>query len=432
MTRTPFAILAAALLTGLAVTIGCQRSAEPPEDRVEEADEGPAEPLAPASAEDREALAEGGNRFAVALYRKVAAEAKGDVFLSPYSISAALAMTCAGARTETAAQMAKVLGIDGLGERVHPAHADLAWRLKGDGKEGRPEFRVANSLWGQKGLPFEGDFLKLTKTHYGAGLREVDFIDDREAARATINQWVAGRTRDKIPELLRMEDLAENTRLVLTNAIYFKGLWRNPFTKANTKPEPFWASAEKSADVPTMRRSVEAMFHEGDGFKAVALPYGRGPVGMILVVPDARDGLAVVERKLTAEAVRGWFAHQPASEVDLRMPVFKSKGRFQLADTLKGMGMERPFSNDADFSGMVSPSEVKLKISKVIHEAVIEVNEEGTEAAAATAVLMGAITVSEPRRPPRRVELRADRPFLHLIVDHTDGTILFLGRYTGP
>ncbi len=429
MPRTLWMLLAVALPVGLAVTLGCQ---PPPADATAAPvrDEAPPDPPAPAPEADRKALAEGSNRFALELYKAIAAEQKGNVFLSPYSISAALAMTYAGARGDTAAQMAKVLGIDNLGERVHPAHADLARRLKGDGAKGRPEFHIANSLWGQKGLPFERDFLKLTKAHYGAGLREVDYIADCEAARAEINKWVSEQTRDMIPNLLAKEDVPAQTKLILVNAIYFKGLWATPFQVANTKPAPFWTTPDTSADVPTMRQSIVTSFHEGKDFKAVSLPCGNGPFGMVVVVPDARDGVQAIERKLTPDAIRSWFTHDPAAEVDLHLPVFKSKAQFKLGRTLIGLGMKRAFANDADFSGIAPRTALRLAISEVIHEAVVEVNEEGTKAAAATAVVM-----YEPVRPPvrpRQVTLRADRPFLYLIVDHTDGTILLLGRYTGP
>ena len=386
MKRTSWTGPVAVLLVALAVTVGCQSPPDPEarttgkveeKDKVEE--KGDAEPPVPVPPADAKALAEANNRFGIGLYRKLAADWTGDVFLSPYSISAALAMTYAGARGETAAQMATVLGIDKLGDRVHPAHAGLAGRLRGDGKDGRPEFHVANALWGQKGLPFERDFLTLTKRHYGAGLREADYVADHEAARGAINKWVGEQTRDMIPQLIHAGEVTEDTRLVLVNAIYFKGLWATPFVKANTKPEPFWKSADKSVDVPTMHQSLEVSFHEGDGFKVVRLPYGDGSVGMVLVVPDARDGLPAVERKLTAKAVRGWFAKRTTAHVDLSLPQFKSKARFKLARTLADLGMRRPFGigGKADFSGITTATD--LAISEVVHEAVVEVNEEGTK-----------------------------------------------------
>ena len=398
------------LLTGVAVTIlsaavGCASPAAVPEA-------------------DAKALVEGGNAFAIDLYKRLAVE-KGNVVCSPYSVSAALAMTYAGARGDTAAEMAKVLGFAGLGDRVHPAQADLAARLKGDSAKGQPEFNVANALWGQRGYGFKADFLTLTQAHYGAGLREVDYLRDTEGARRTINGWVGDQTKGKIPELIPSGVLTIDTRLVLTNAIYFKGSWLNEFMTKETTDDKFRATATETVPVRMMHQHRSAAYFEGDGVKVVRLPYQGKAKSMLVVVPDEVAGLAAVEGKLTAEQVAKWRAGLHEGDVNLQLPKFKATGKARLGETLKAMGMPLAFiDGKADFTGMTDRE--RLHIGAVIHEAVVEVDEQGTVAAAATAVEMRATSA------PRSVTIRADRPFLFLIVDDATQAILFVGRVAKP
>ena len=371
-------------------------------------------------AADAKALVEGGNAFAIDLYKKLAA-APGNVVCSPYSVSAALAMTYAGARGDTAAEMAKVMHIAGLAERVHPAHADLAWRLKGDPAKGQPEFSVSNTLWGQRRSGFRPEFLTLTRTHYGSGLREVDYIGDTEGARKTINGWVGDQTKGKIPELLPPEILTRATRLVLTNAIYFKGSWLHEFDPKLTTDDKFHPTPLETVPVRMMNRRGPMSVHEGDGVQVVRLPYRGEAKSMLLVVPDAATDLAAVEGKLTAEQVQQWRTGLHEADVTLQLPKFKATGKARLDTVLKEMEMPLAFlDGTADFTGMTEWE--RLHIGAVLHEAFVEVDEQGTVAAAATAVVMfgdGA---------PRVVTVRADRPFLFLIVDDTTRAILFVGR----
>ena len=372
---------------------------------------------------DAKALVEGGNAFAIDLYKKLAAE-PGNVVCSPYSVSAALAMTYGGARGDTAAEMAKVLGFTALGERVHPAQADLARRLKGDGAKGQPEFNVANALWGQRDYGFKPEFLKLTQAHYGAGLREVDYVGNTEGARKTINAWVGDQTKGKIPELIPDGVLSIDTRLVLTNAIYFKGSWLDEFVSKETTDDKFRVSATESVPVRMMHQHKSAAFYAGDGVKVARLPYQGKAKSMLVVVPDAVEGLAAVEGKLTGEQVAKWRAGLREGDVDLQLPKFKATGKSRLGDTLKALGMPIAFNRaKADFTGMIDQ---RLFIGAVIHEAVVEVDEKGTVAAAATAVEM----FGDGAR--QSVTIRADRPFLFLIVDDTTQAILFVGRVAKP
>ena len=373
---------------------------------------------------DAKAVVEGGNRFAIDLYKKLATE-KGNVVCSPYSVSAALTMTYAGARGETAAEMAKVLHIAGLAERVHPAHADLAWRLKGDPAQAQPEFHVANALWGQRDYGFRPEFLSLTRSHYGAGLREVDYIDDTEGARRTINGWVGDQTKGKIPELFPTPPpkiLDGMTRLVLTNAIYFKGSWRDEFDPKLTADDKFHPTPLETVPVRMMNRHGPMSLYEGGGVQVVRLPYRGDAKSMLLVVPDAATDLATVEGKLTAEQVQRWRAGLYEADVKLQLPKFKATGKARLDTALKAMGMLLAFiDGKADFGGMTNPPD--LHIGAVMHEAVVEVDEQGTVATAATAVIM--VTKSAFLRV---VTVRADRPFLFLLGDDVTGAILFVGR----
>ena len=385
------------------------------------------EPPPPAVPEaDAKALVEGGNRFAIDLYKKLAAE-PGNVVCSPYSVSAALAMTYAGARGETATEMAKVLHLAGLAERVHPAHADLAWRLKGDPAKGQPEFNVANALWGQRGLDFRPEFLTLTRSHYGAGLREVDYVADTEAARRTINGWVGDQTKGKIPELIPPNILTRATRLTLTNAIYFKGAWRNEFDPKLTADDKFHPTPLESVPVRMMNRRGSMSLHEGDGVQVLRLPYRGEAKSLLLVVPGEATNLTAIEGKLTADQVQRWRAGLHEANVKLQLPKLKAMQKSKLADTLKAMGMPLAFINgQADFSGMTDQE--RLYIRAVIHEAVVEVDEEGTVATAATAVVVTVATVSAPPPPRRTITVRADRPYLFLLVDDVTQAILFVGR----
>ncbi len=385
----------------------------------------PAAPEPPAvPPADAKALVEGGNAFAIDLYKRLAAE-PGNVACSPYSVSAALAMTYAGARGDTAVEMATVLGFTALGERVHPAQAHLAWRLKGDGTKGLPEFHVANALWGQRGYGFRPEFLTLTQANYAAGLREVDYVADTEGSRKTINGWVGDQTKGKIPELIPGGVLSGDTRLVLTNAIYFKGAWLNEFLTKDTTDGKFHVTPTETVPARLMSRTAPAAFFEGDGVKVVRLPYRGDTKSMLLVIPDDLTGLTAVEAKLTAEQVAKWRAGLHKGEVMLTLPKFKVTGKSRLGEALEQMGMPSAFDEaKADFTGMTERE--KLFIGAVIHEAVVEVDEQGTVAAAATGATVTA------RSLPRVVEIRADRPFLFLIVEDATQAILFAGRVAKP
>jgi len=380
---------------------------------------------AAAGAEDakEKALVEGNNAFALELYGKLRA-GEGNLFFSPYSISSALAMTYAGARGNTAAEMAKTLRFAIEDKDIHPAFAALQGRLNAPGKKGY-ELVVANALWGEKGYGFLDDFLKLTQQHYGAGLTELDFVAAAEQARGTINAWVQKQTRDKIKDLIKPGVITDLTRLVLTNAIYFKGKWAEQFDKSATQEAPFSVTETEKVTAPMMSLKGDFGYMGDDSLQALEMPYAGGELSMLVLLPKSPAGLAEIEKSLTPKSLAGWILALRTQEVQVCLPRFKMTGEFSLAETLRSMGMSEAFTDKADFSGMDGKRD--LVISAVVHKAFVDVNEEGTEAAAATGVIIGSISVKPP--PP---VFRADHPFLFLIRHEPTGAILFLGRVADP
>ena len=390
----------------------------------------PKAPAPPAS--QPSAVAEANNAFAADLYGKLAGDG-GNLFFSPNSIETALVMTAAGARGNTADEMAKVLHVPAGQVDQHKAFGaflkDLNAEKGADGKPRQFQLSVANALWGQKGFTFLPDFLELVKDNYGAGLSDLDFKADTEGARKTINAWVEKETRDKIKDLLKPGILTADTRLVLTNAIYFKGKWTNPFEKAGTKEEPFHLGGGKDVKAPLMNREGKYGYKETADYQAVRLPYAGNELSMVVILPKKVDGLAAVEKTVTAEVLNKDLANMAREEVVLALPKFKMTREFGLGDTLAGMGMKDAFSaGAANFSGMNGKKD--LFISAVVHKAFVDVNEEGTEAAAATAVGISATSVMIEPNPPK--VFRADHPFLFLIRHDASGAVLFMGRVADP
>jgi len=384
-----------------------------------------------------ESIVQGNNNFAVRLYQKLRkAKQNGNLFFSPYSISTALAMTSAGARGKTETQMAEVLGFPTfLPEQAHipaksgPVLNDTEFHsafgaiikdLNQRGEKGAYELVIANALWGQKGYGFLEQFLSLVKTNYGGHLNEADFIAAAETARKTINTWVEQKTKNKIKELITKGVLDRLTRLVLTNAIYFKGNWAGRFKEANTKDAPFALGNGKKIDVPMMNQKADFGYMETDTFQGLELPYVDDELSMIIFLPGQNCSLANLEQSLTNENLSNWLNQLHKREVTVFIPKFKMTSQFSLAETLKSMGMTDAFSARADFSGMTGKKD--FCISAVIHKAYVE----GTEAAAATAVVMKTTAVMRP------LVFRADRPFLFLIRDNLTGSILFIGRVMNP
>ncbi len=379
---------------------------------------------------DQTAVVEGDNAFAVALYAQLRSR-DGNLFFSPQSISTALAMAYAGARGDTASEMAKTLHFTLPPERLHPAMGALLSNL--NTAHNGYQLRVADALWAQRDYMFRDDFLKLTKRDYGAGFNPVDFKGAPEAARLTINQWVEQKTDNKIANLLQPGVLNSMTKMVLTNAIYFKGDWQTPFEKAWTEEDDFHLSPARNVKAPLMHLSQGFDYFDSGTFQVLEIPYESGDLSMIVFLPREIGGLPALEESLTASQMKQWLAQlHPVPEVILTLPKFKMTRQFSLEGTLGAMGMPQAFdANAADFSGMTGNRE--LFISAVIHKAYINVDEKGTEAAAATAVVMEKATAMPPRfQPPPPPVFRADHPFIFLIRDNHSGGILFMGRVTDP
>jgi serpin B len=358
--------------------------------------------------------------FGCDLFARLRSKA-GNLFFSPLSIETALAMTSVGARGETLAEMTKVLHIPAGGQS---AVGDLLRSLQ-PGPQAKYELSIANALWMQHGMAFRQEFLAETNRHYEAATHSVDF-GQTEQARQTINHWVEQKTKDKIKDLFAPGTLSAECRLVLTNAIYFKGKWADPFNKNFTRDEPFHVTGEKTVQAPLMRRRGQFRYFAGEGVQAVDLPYAGNHISMLVILPAAVDGLPALEKDLTAERVHGWVGKLASKPGEVLLPRFKTTDEFDLTATLQDMGMRRAFTAAADFSGM-SPE--PLMISKVVHKAFVETNEEGSEAAAATGVAMVRASVRVQDEP---FKFRADRPFLFAIRDTTTGTPLFVGRVANP
>jgi serpin B len=363
------------------------------------------------------------NAFACDLYARLAQE-PANLFFSPYSLSTGLAMTYAGARGETAAQMAKTLHLSLARDQLDPAIQSLVRHINGGGGSRPFELAVANALWAQRGLTYEADFLERLEQYYGAGLQLLDFRADPEAARRAINTWVEQRTRAKIRELLAAGVVTRETELVLTNAVYFKGRWRHPFAKRLTEEGDFFRAEADKTRAPLMHQTARLPYSEGPDFQALELPYVGDELSLLVLLPKGRAGLPALERELrTALTVR-----TAPREVDVTLPRFRLTAKFKLNDALSALGMPLAFSGAADFSGMNGRG--GIAISAVIHEAFVDVDEEGTEAAAATGVVVARALAKRPPSPP--VIFRADHPFLVAIREVKTGCILFLGRVTSP
>lgn len=373
------------------------------------------------------------NRFAFDLYGRVR-EGSGNVAVSPASVSIALAMTWGGARGDTAVEMKRVLHFDGPADAVGAAAGRLAAELQ---SPSRPVvLRVANRLFGEKTFRFEAPFLATTKSAFGAGLEPVDFKGAPEKARGVINDWVEAQTERRIQALVPPGGVTGETRLALVNAIYFLGDWQEPFTREATRPEAFRLTAAKSVEVPTMHSVRSQRFVAADEVKALSLPYAGGSLSMLLLLPDAADGLSALESALTAEKVDALVRALAPVKVVVSLPKFEVNPAesLRLAAVLKSMGMPLAFDRQkADFTGIANPSDLRdrLCIGDVFHKAFVKVDEKGTEAAAATAVVMMRAGSAAPK-PETLAEFKADHPFLFLIRDEATGLVLFMGRVADP
>ncbi len=359
--------------------------------------------------------------FSLKLYGKLAG-GKGNLAVSPYSIEEALALALAGAKGETAKEIARVLyNSDSPSTRS----SVLRSALKQYSADGQVEINIANALWLQKSYRFLDDYLKTAQDAFQAELRYGDFVKAAESARLEINAWVSAVTKTKIPELIPAGMLDAATRLVVVNAIYFKADWKEAFNVQATQEQDFWKGDAEKIRVPMMSQSDEFRYYESDAAQLLELPYMGEKVAMLLLLPKGKDGLARLEQSLNASSLSQSIDKLQSQKVLVKLPRFKAEAKAQLGDILKSLGMRAAFSRAADFSGMDGTRD--LSISEVIHQAVVETDEKGTVAAAATAIAVRAASIPKP--PPQFI---ADHPFIYFIVDTASRNILFMGRVDDP
>jgi serpin B len=374
-----------------------------------------------------ETLVQANTAFALDLYCTLAAKESGNLIFSPYSISLAFSLAYAGARSQTEAEMQDVLHFLEQ-DAHHPAINTLDQRLKDLGGAGQPEgvtgdpfqLHIANAAWGQQGYPFMEGYLEVLARYYGAGLRVVDFSADPEGSRQAINRWVEEQTSQRIQNLMQNGSITPDTRLVLANAIYFKASWLHMFNPERTREGNFTLLDGSTVRIPLMSQVERLQYTQGHGFQAAFLPYLGAPVEMLVILPT-EGSFEEFEDSLDPTLLEAIAASDDAYLVSLTMPRFDFESALDLKELLAGMGLESPFGPQADFSGMGDG----LFISHAIHKADIKVNEEGTEAAAATGI---AVPVEAP--PPATLTL--NRPFLFAILDRESGALLFLGRVLDP
>ena len=374
-------------------------------------------------------LVEGNTAFALDLYARLRAQ-PGNFFFSPASISTALALTWAGARGETAAQMKRTLRFTLPPKQLHAAFGSLLARLESSG-EGGPEVAIANRLWVQAGTPLLPDFQRLASTGYGAEAEPVDFASATEATRKRINEAVAKATRGRIEEILPPGSVDALVKLVLTSAIYFKGRWEQEFPQMGTRELPFTVKPGVQRRVPMMHHAaLKTRYGATDDAQVLELPYRASAkdraLAMVVLLPTKVDGLGALEAGLTPKSLAAALATlKPTKKVRVFLPRFTARREAALGETLAAMGMPLAFDQKrADFSGLTKRNE--LYLARVVHQAFVDVNESGTEAAAATGMVMG--TKNGDRSPV----FMADHPFLFLIRDTQTGSVLFMGRLVDP
>lgn len=370
-------------------------------------------------------IARDNTAFALDLYNQLKMT-DANLFFSPFSIFTALAMTWAGARENTAVQMAETLHFTEKPAQLHHAIGDLISQLNAVQKETDVELSIANAIWAQKGYQFLDEFFRIVQQSYQADLKQVDFSSAAESARQAINAWVEQQTNGKIKDLLPPKVLNALTRLVLVNAIYFKGFWDNQFKSRDTREMEFWLLTEVAVKVPMMHQEHQFGYWENDWLQIMEMPYKEESLSLIVLLPKEKTGITDLEQKLNFENMMAWQSRLRKRKVIVFFPKFKIESQFSLGQILASMGMPDAFDPErADFSAMVGQKE--LYISAVIHKAFLEVNEEGSEAAAATGVVVSVTSIA-----PSPPIFKADHPFVFFIRDNKSQSILFLGRVLNP
>jgi serpin B len=376
-------------------------------------------------------LVKGNNLFALRLYGQLRSS-NGNLVFSPYSISSALGMLYAGAAGSTAEQMKKVLNFSLHQPDQEAAFYWLTKYLTAYTSDFGPNFRllIENSLWVQNGQPLLPEFQKTMSDYFRTNIKQVDFISRSDATRNTINRWVADHTQGRITTILQPNDLASSTRLVLVSAFYMKARWNQVFDASRTQKAPFFPAPSKTILVSMMETTASFPFYQDENVLVVELPYAPPKrdflqLAMLVMLPAKGLDLDDLEKKLSGDQLQKWRTQMVEQRVNVILPKFTSTAAFSLNDSLQNMGMKDAFTNGADFSRITGTTD--LSIGKVLHKAFISVDENGTEAAAATAV-----TMNRTSMPSQPVVFRADRPFVYIVVEKSTGAILLMGRLSTP
>lgn len=377
---------------------------------------------APSGAPDT-TLIQGNNQFALELYSYIRSDDQ-NVFFSPYSISAALAMTYAGARGESEKQMSKVLHFEADQKNFHPKYHGLLQYIEGLNQGENLELSTANAMFAQKEYIFLDSYFDLVKSNYGAGLQMLDFKNELEKSRLTINEWVATRTKNRIQNLIVEGMINEMARLVLVNAIYFNATWDVSFDEKETVKKMFYVTPETPVEAPFMHKEGAFKYLKGEQIQIAEIPYADSTLSMLVLLPDDAASMVKLEQELSFARYQAWIAQLLPTKINLLLPRFKTTSEFELSDVLKKMGMPHPFSLSADLSGMTGKKD--LMIDKVIHKAFVDVNEKGTEAAAATAVII------RVKSAPVIPQFNVNRPFIFIIKENAHQNILFMGKINNP
>jgi serpin B len=373
-----------------------------------------------------QSLVQGNTTFALDMYQKVR-DNEGNIFFSPYSISTAFAMTFAGAQCETQKQMAGVFHFSLDPCQLHPSFSELQAHFQRLQENNPFRLNIANALWIQEGYQLLQTFEELNQKYYQANMFNLNFRQDPDGSRLKINDWIEDKTKGKIQDLLPGGAVNTLTRLVLTNTIYFKAEWQNTFSPDSTKDQDFWITPEEKIKVQMMSQKESFGYWENDTLQILEMPYIRKDLSMVVFLTKKKDGLPDLESKLNTETLKIWISKLIQQQVNVFFPKFTTTQNIDLKKFLNDLGMVDAFTENADFSGIEPKNE--LYITDAIHKAFIDVDELGTEAAAATAISVDVTSILPPKIVP---EFRADHPFIYLIKDNQTGSILFMGRLKRP
>jgi serpin B len=373
-------------------------------------------------------ITEANNLFAFEFYSAIKGE-EGNVFFSPFSITSAFAMVYDGARGQTADELSSVFHLPEDVNTVREEYASIYGEI--NAKDRKYELKTANAFWAQEDYPFLSDYLSAVKHYYGGEIRNLDFGGNPTGSAGTINNWVEEKTNGKIKDLIPASAISGDTKAILTNAIYFKGEWVKQFDESETEKEKFKTDKSGTVVADMMRRTDNKSvfgYMENQELQALEMPYAGDDLSALFLLPKSGSADKLAEG-MDAKALSELAAEIEEQRVDVYVPRFKFETEYTMSGILKNMGLTAPFSDAADFSGITGKQD--LKIDEAIHKAYVEVNEEGTEAAAATGIVVG-ITSTMPKEEPKIPEFRADHPFLFIIQHKATGMVLFMGRVSNP